>query len=290
MAGCRPRGLAHHLYGHLVAVDADSGFEPGLHAVLDHFVHPRMEVTILPKNYADIVEDLRRKSLGAFTLWLFDPYGLDSIPFYLVRSVLSDRRTEVIVNLDAGDALRVIDAGVKRLGSPNLGQVKSPTMDCLFGGDSWRDLPATLATTALREHWLADKYAALFPGSMQSQALPLESSTGYTRFLVQVASHPTASERFRASYDTVQQLWKAPGKARKVDEMARMIAHELAGQRVTPALIESLGLLPGVPVDRIRSALQYTLSLGLASACDPDGTATIRPRDDQPKAPPGLFF
>lgn len=275
------------VFGHLVAVDADEDYEASLHAELDRFTHPNLTVEVIPKNCAEVIEDLRRRSLGGYTLWLFDPYGLESIPLCLVRKVLGDKKTEIIVNLDAGNAQRVIDAAVKKAGTYDLRAAKSPTLDCLFGGDGWREVPAEMTTTAKRERWLADGYADLFPAPMVTQVLPMGSSSGFTRFFVQAAIHPTACERFKKSYDKVQGLWKKPKAS--VQDLARVLARDLAGQEVTPALVQSLGLFPGVSLDRIRSACQHALALGLASRCDPDGTLAILPRDEQLNAAPGLF-
>jgi three-Cys-motif partner protein len=275
------------VHGHVVAVDADATFEAELHATLDRFAHPRLDVRILAKNCAEVIEDLRRESLGGYTLWLFDPYGLESIPLCLIRKVLGDKKTELIVNLDAGNAQRVIDAAVKKAGTHDLSKVTSPTLDCLFGGDAWREVPAEMTSTARREAWLADQYADLFSPPMLTQSLPMESSSGFTRFLVQAATHPTARDRFRKSYDDVQRLWKKPRQ--KLDDLARVLAHDLAGQEVTPELIQTLGIFPGASLERIRGACHQALHLGLASSCDPDGKVALLPLADQPNAPKGLF-
>jgi len=278
------------VYAHLVAVDADRSFEPSLHAALDRFAHPRLDVQIIPKNCADVIGDLRRKSVGGYTLWLFDPYGLESIPFCLFEPLRWHRQTEVIVNLDAGNAQRVIDAGMKRHGTHDLNGIKSTTLDCLFGGDDWRAIPARLTSTASRERWLAERYRDLFPSNMERQALPLESSSGFTRFFVQAASHRTARDRFRKSYDDVQKIWKRHRAAPKVEDLARQLARDLAGHEVTPAVIQSLGIFPAeTTVERIRGACQHALALGLATRCDPDGTVVLLPLADQPNAPKGLF-
>jgi three-Cys-motif partner protein len=276
-----------HVYAHLVAVDADADFEDPLHAALDRFQHPRLDVRVVRMNCADVIEGLRRESLGGYTLWLFDPYGLESIPFCLFRPLFGDRKTEMIVNLDAGNAQRVIDAAVKKAGTSHLGDVRSPTLDCLFGGDDWRELPKSLTSTASREKWLAERYRDLFPATMLRQTLPMESSTGFNRFFIQAATHRTANERFRKSYDDVMKLWKKPRQ--KIEDLARILARDLAGKEVTPELILSLGILPGASLERIRGACQHALALGLASRCDPDGTVALLPGEEQPNAPRGLF-
>lgn len=74
-----------------------------------------------------------------------------------------------------------------------------------------------------------------------------------------------------------------------VEDLARILARELAGQEVTPALVQSLGILPGASIERIRGACQHARALGLASRCDPDGTVALLPRDEQPNAPKGLL-
>ena len=273
--------------GHLVAVDADASFERSLHAVLDKFSHPNLIVEVIAKNCAEVIEDLRRRSRGGYTLWLFDPYGLESIPFCLIERVLGDKKTEVIVNLDAGNAQRVIDAGMKKAKTHDLFAVTSPTLDCLFGGDAWRDIPPELTTTARREAWLADRYAELFPSAMLTQVLPMGSSSGFTRFFVQVASHPTAPDRFKKSYDNVQRLWKK--QKASVEDLARVLARDLPGQEVSPLQIQSLGLFPGASLDRIRNICQHTLNLGLSSRCAPDGTVTVLPLEEQRGTPKGMF-
>lgn len=275
------------VHGHVVAVDADETFEAELHATLDRFTHPNLTIEVIPKNFAEVIEDVRRRSLGGYTLWLFDPYGLESIPLCLVRKVLGDEKTELIVNLDAGNAQRVIDAAVKKAGTHDLAKVSSPTLDCLFGGDSWREVPVELTSTARREAWLAEQYATLFLPPMLTQALPMESSSGLTRFFVQAATHPRARDRFRKSYDDVQKPWKKPRL--KLDHFARVLAHDLAGQEVTPDLIQALGIFPGASLDRIRGACHQALNLGLASRCDPDGRVMLLPLADQPNAQKGLF-
>jgi hypothetical protein len=205
----------------------------------------------------------------------------------MFRPLFGDRKTEMIVNLDAGSAQRVFDAAVEKAGTHDLSAVKSPTLDCLFGGDDWRTMPKNLTSTASRERWLAERYSDLFPATLLRQSLPMESSTGFTRFLVQAATHKTANVRFKKSYDDVMKLWKRPRE--KVEDLARILARELPGQEVTPALIQSLGLLPGASIDRIRGACQHALALGLATRCDPDGTVALLPRDEQPNAPKGLL-
>jgi three-Cys-motif partner protein len=275
--------------GHLVAVDADKEFEASLHVALDRFGHAHMDVEVIPENCAEVIEDIRRRSAGGYTLWLFDPYGLESIPFCLVRPLFTDSRTEIIVNLDAGDALRIVDKAAKAAKTHDLSRVHSPTMDCLFDGDLWRALPSDVPTTARRERWLADRYAELFPSTMLSQALALESSTGYTRFLVQAASHKTAQARFKQSYDDVQRPWKRARGVATVEEMARHVARELAGQTVTPEVIQAIGLFPTVSLERIVGACQRAFALELASRYGPDGTIAILPLEEQPGAPKGLF-
>jgi three-Cys-motif partner protein len=276
------------VYAHIVAVDSDASFEAPLHAALDRFQHPRLDLRVIPMNCADVIDGLRRESLGGYTLWLFDPYGLESIPFCMLRTLFGDKKTELIVNLDAGDAQRVIDAAVQKAGTHDLSAVRSPTLDCLFGGDDWREIPKNLTSTPSRERWLAERYRDLFPASMLRQALPMESSTGFTRFLVQAATHRTANQRFRKSYDEVMKLWKRPREG-KVEDMARFLARELPAQEVSPMLVQSLGLFPGASLERIRGACQQALALGLASRCDPDGTVALLPKDEQPRAPKGFF-
>jgi len=282
------RGWPFDVYAHVVAIDSDTSFEAPLHAALDRFQHPRLDRRIIPMNCADVIDGLRRDSLGGYTLWLFDPYGLESIPFCMLRPLFGDKKTEMIVNLGAGDAQRVIDAGVQKAGTHDLSLVKSPTLDCLFGGDDWREIPKNLTSTASRERWLAGRYRDLFPASMLRAALPMESITGFTRYLVQAATHPTATQRFKKSYDDVMKLWKKPREG-TVEQMARTLARELAGQEVGPGLIQSLGLFPAASLDRIRGACQHALALGLASRCDPDGTVALFPKDEQPRTPKGLF-
>jgi three-Cys-motif partner protein len=275
------------VHGHVVAVDADEDFESDLHGALDRFAHPRLDVRIILKNCAEVIPDLRRESLGGYTLWLFDPYGLKSIPFCLFDPLFGDKKTELLINFDAGDAQRVLDAAVKKAGSHDLSKVASRTLDCLFGGDAWREIPSELTTTARREAWLANHYAGLFPAPLVGQALPMTSTSGFTRFFVQAAAHPTARERFKKSYDNVQKLWKKPRE--KLDDLARMLARELAGQEATPELIQALGIFPGDSLERIRGACHQTLHLGLAASCDPDGRVVLLPLDRQRGAPRSLI-
>jgi three-Cys-motif partner protein len=275
------------VFAHMIAVDADESFRESLHDALDKFAHPNLTVEVIPKNCADVIGDLRRWSVGGYTLWLFDPYGLESIPFCLVHQVLAREKTEVIVNLDAGNATRPIDAATGKAKTHDLRAVWSPTLDCLFDGDAWRELPSDLTTTPRRGEWLANRYAELFRPGLLSQVLPMESSSGFNRYFVQAAGHPTALDRFKKSYDSVMRIWRVPKAT--VEDLARTLARELAGQQVSPEFIRSLGLLPGASVERIRNVCQHTLNLGLSSRCDPDGTVTLLPLADQRGAPKGMF-
>jgi hypothetical protein len=178
---------------------------------------------------------------------------------------------------------------VHRHGAYDLAAVASPTLDCLFGGGDWRAMPANLTSTASRERWLAERYRDLFPETMEPQALPMGSSTGFTRYFIHAGSHHTAHQRFRQSYDDVMRLWKRPQATPKLDDMARQLGKELAGEQVTPTLIQALGLFPGASLDRITGVCQHAFALGYASRCDPDGTVVLLPREQQRRSPRGLF-
>jgi three-Cys-motif partner protein len=276
---------------HLVAVDADPAFEQPLHASLNRFSKDHggaVDVRISPGNCATMLAGLRTKTLGAFSLWLFDPYGLDSIPFCLFEPLFDGRPyTEVLINLDAGAMVRLIDAAVKVQKNTQLSSLRQQTLDCLFGDRSWTNLPGTLTKTGDRERWLVDAYLSRFARHFSYRgAYPLAGSQ-YLRYIVQLARSKTALDVFKQTHDQLAKPFKkAKGSTRK--DRARTLARDLAGQTLTPRDILGLSLFPSsVGLDEIVSLCDHALDLGLATRSPgPDGQTAFRPAADQ--GPPRL--
>jgi three-Cys-motif partner protein len=275
---------------HLVAVDADPSFEQPLHASLDRFSKDHggvVDVRISAGNCAAMLAGLRQQTVGAFSLWLFDPYGLDSIPFCLFEP-LFDRRpyTEVLINLDAGAIVRLIDAAAKVQKTTQLSSLRQQTLDCLFGDRSWTGLPGTLTTTGDRERWLVDRYMSrLAPHFAYQAAYPLAGSQ-YLRYIVQLARSKTALDVFKQTYEQLAKPLKKKVVTRK--DRARALAKALAGQTLTPREIVGLGLFTSsVALNEIESLCDHAFDLGLATRLPgPDGQTAFRPITEQ--APPRL--
>lgn len=251
---------------HLVAIDADPEFEQPLHDVLDRFAVPGgPEIRIEVANCAEKVDELRAESLDGYSLWLFDPYGLRSIPFELFEPLLGNQpKTEVLINLDAGGMRRVIDAAAAQQGS-DLSRVTAPSMDCLFGDRSWRAIPPSLTQTGQRERWLVDRYTGRIRESGNLvEAWGLESGADY-RTLVQFAAHQTAIGTFRRHYDQTTKLWKKQRNRPTLDQLAGQLTKELADQTLTPRNIHALGVLPpDVDERRIDQACDHAMAIGQA--------------------------
>lgn len=256
-----------HVTGHLVAIDAEPDFEAPLHEALDRFQIPgRLEIRIEVANCARVLEDLRQESRDAYTLWLFDPYGLRSIPHELFEPLQgSQPKTEVLINLDAGGMRRAIDGVAKQQG-PGLHDVTLPALDCLFGDRSWRDLPPELTITGDRERWLVRQYAARFAAPRRHlEVWPLEGGADF-RVLVQFASHPTAITTFGKHYAATTKLWTKPRPGPTTEQLARTLGKELADEVLTPRIIHSMGVLPAeITLSRIDQACDYAMQLGVAA-------------------------
>lgn len=255
-----------NITAHLVAIDADPDFEKPLHDVLDRFRVPGgPDIRIEVANCAERIEDLRAESLGGYSLWLFDPYGLRSIPYELLEPLLGNQpRTEVLINLDAGGMRRVIDAATAQQGV-DLNRVSTPSLDCLFGDRSWRAIPPHLTQTGERERWLVDRYAGRISesGSLVS-TWPLEGGADY-RTLVQFAAHQTALQTFRRHYEQTTKLWKKQRAGATLAQLAAQLRRDLDGQTLTPRTIHALGVLPpDVNEQRINQACDHAMQIGQA--------------------------
>lgn len=255
-----------HVTAHLVAIDADPDFEKPLHNVLDRFrVQGGPEIRIEVANCAHRVDDLREESREGYSLWLFDPYGLRSIPWELFTSLLGNQpRTEVLINLDAGGMRRVIDATMAQQGA-DLSGVSAPSLDCLFGDGTWRAIPPSMTQTGQRERWLVDHYAGRIRQSGNLvENWPLEGGADY-RTLVQFAAHQTAISTFRRHYEQTTKLWKKQRPGATLVALAGQLRKELADQTLTPRIIHALGVLPPEVSDkRINQACDHAMQLGLA--------------------------
>lgn len=256
-----------HVTGHLVAIDADPGFETPLHDSLNRFeIQGRLEMRIQVANCARVIDDLRQETVDGYTLWLFDPYGLRSIPFELFAPLHgSQPKTEVLVNLDAGGMRRAIDGVMKQQGH-DLQLVNLPALDCLFGDRAWRGLPPQLTSTGDRERWLVDRYVERHSARARlAEQWPLEGGADF-RALIQFADHPTAIATFRRHYEQTTKLWKRPRPGPTTEALARALIAELSDQPpLTPRLIHSLGILPAeIPLSRVDQACDHAMQLGLA--------------------------
>jgi len=284
MAGLRLWQALHRpgneqVTAHLVAIDADPAFEKPLKATLERYASSgRLDVRIEVANCAERIVELRRESRAGFSLWLFDPYGLRSIPYELFEPLAgAQARTEVLINLDAGGMRRAIDGPTKQQGR-DLHTVSLPVMDCLFGDRSWRGLPDTVTLTGDRQRWLVDCYAARLrtPGRVV-EAWNLEGQADY-RTLVQFAAHQTAITTFRRQYDATMKLWKKAKPGLTLAEIATRLKGEFPEQTLTPKAIYWLGVLPDdVSPKRINQACDQAMEMGLAhrSGSGLDGEVTF---------------
>jgi three-Cys-motif partner protein len=251
---------------HLVAIDADPAFEAPLHEVLDRFrVLDGLDIRIEVANCASRLADLREESRDGYSLWLFDPYGLRSIPFELLQPLLGNQdRTEALINLDAGGIRRVIDGAMGQQGW-NLEHAMVPVLDCLYGDRSWRALPTTLTQTGPRERWLVDRYAGrIREAGNLVESWPLEGGKDY-RTLIQFTAHQTAINVFRRNYEQTTKLWKKPRSRATLAEVVVLLRKELANQTLTPNTIHALGALPPeITASRINEACDHAVQLGHA--------------------------
>jgi three-Cys-motif partner protein len=284
MAGLRLWQALHRpgnerVTAHLVAIDADQAFEKPLQATLEPYARSGMlDVRIEVANCADRIAELRRESRDGYSLWLFDPYGLRSIPYELFAPLAgSQARTEVLINLDAGGMRRAIDGPTKQQGR-DLQTVSLPVMDCLFGDRSWRDLPDTMALTGDRQRWLVERYASRLrtPGRVV-ETWNLEGRADY-RTLVQFAAHQTAITTFRRQYYATMKLWKKAKLGLPLADIATRLKGEFPDQTLTPKAIYWLGVLPDdISPSRINQACDRAMEMGLAhrSGSGLDGEITF---------------
>jgi three-Cys-motif partner protein len=251
-----------HVTGHVVAIDSDAEFAAPLKAIKSQFEIPgQLEIRVETANCAELIAPLRAASRSGYSLWLFDPYGLRSIPFALF-SQLSGRqpRTELLINLEVGGATRVVDAVAK---TGRLTAATGGTLDCLFGDHRWAAIPPELTQTGDRERWLVDCYKERMADvGPLTAAYPLRGGKHY-RAVVQVANHQTAISTLERVHGQVTRLWKTR-RPLSVKELGQRLARELAGQTITPRQIYELGVLPpDVGPTRIDHACDSAMQDGL---------------------------
>jgi three-Cys-motif partner protein len=149
-------------------------------------------------------------SLEAPALWLVDPHGID-IDFGSLAALRKRRfGQEVIVNLDAGGALRAQAAPAKLDDLADLEGVligsHSPAVNRLWGGHDWIDTIEMRGRT-WRENLtsFARGYARQWAGAYKfTAAYPLRSSHNQVRYLVHLANHDSGYQKFREEWEASQ--------------------------------------------------------------------------------------
>jgi three-Cys-motif partner protein len=133
------------------------------------------------------------------SLWLIDPYGLEEIPHDDLVD-LGDG-SEVVINLDVSGIWRLI--GLARSTRANEVQVRGAVsaLDTLYGDRSWDAATRGLTAPAVYRA-IAEAYAQTFRSYTVRQAYPLHGTRSQFRFLIHLATSPSAERAFASAYKT----------------------------------------------------------------------------------------
>lgn len=168
---------------------------------------------------SDVLRETRRIGGHNFSLWFFDPYGVQAIRRDIFSSLLeAGYGPEIIINLDVSGLFRIRAAAVSLKAQQYeiveaIKKADGELLNAVYAGDSWAHIYAQMEPKGSIEALkvLADAYAATFTAAFPfASAHPLRSSDGQVRYLVHLAKSKGASSKFVASYKASLKigLWK----------------------------------------------------------------------------------
>jgi three-Cys-motif partner protein len=202
---------------HVRAVESDSAAAHLLRQSVQRFAHARgvdhVDVRVIEGDYKDHVKALfdEVKAHRGASRWLVDPRGID-IPHWTLEPILQSLwGVEVIINLDAGGALRAAfqqkaKGGLnQRADLQSLLYADAPHQSAvgeLFGDRTWRDALVEEATWNENLGFFARAYAETFRPAFQFRnTYRLRSSDNQIRYLVHLARHGKGVAKFSEAFE-----------------------------------------------------------------------------------------
>ncbi|MEI8342735.1 MAG: three-Cys-motif partner protein TcmP, partial [Verrucomicrobiota bacterium] len=163
--------------------------EVQIHLVHDQFANGMIRLK-------DQMPDLFQQTCPKF--FFIDPFGAKGVPFATVSDILSNRFTEVLINLDADGIARILRA--------NTSAVYERLLTEIFGDDSWRKISRSSSFSQQCREVLN-----LYKGNLRKHAQYIfsfemktsESALNY--FLVFASQHPRGLEKMKEAMKKIDQ-------------------------------------------------------------------------------------
>ncbi len=206
-----------------------------------------VDVTINTADYVDRIDPVIAETCYAIgknfcSLWMIDPFNLQ-LQMSSLQRLIATPSAELIINLDAGGTRREIIAVTDMYNNVSPGQRISMAhpLDRLFGNDSWRHAFDGASTFEGELIGIARTYADAFSSHFNyCNYYKLRSSDGQHRYLIHLASHPSAVDSFRKDYEASRKTGFAKGKALDWTDRTKMSASLMAAFQGVEMTLEEL--------------------------------------------------